>query len=97
MNRIITESFTVSAQATCDFRNQGITVRDREGENSIVFEFSQLPAEQIAYAVRSYINGLRWTYSDNEADKVANFERAKSILECAQRSVEHLTPKEVEV
>ena len=96
MNRIITEAFTVSAQATCDIRGQAITLRDKEGENSVVFEFSQLPAEQIAYAVRSYINGLRWTYSDNEADKVANFERAKSILECAQRSVEYLTPKEVE-
>jgi hypothetical protein len=94
MNRTITEAFTVSAQASCDFRSQAITVRDKEGENSIIFEFSQLPAEQIAYAVRSYINGLRWNYSDNEADKVANFERAKSILECAQRSVEYLTTKE---
>ena len=53
--------------------------------------------DQLAYGVRSYVNGLRYVYSDNEADKIANLERAKSILECAKRSVEYLTPKSTEV
>jgi len=97
MNRTITESVQFSNDATADIRERGITVRDKVGDNSIVFELNTIPTDQIAYAVRSYINAQRWVYSDNESDKVASLERAKSILECAQRAVEHLTPKTAEV
>lgn len=97
MQRTITESFQFSNDATADIRERSVTVRDKSGDASVVFELNGIPAEQVAYAVRSYINGQRWVYSDNEADKVANLERAKSILECAQRAVEHLTPKAEEV
>jgi len=97
MQRTVTESFQFSNEATADIRDRSITVRDKAGDNSIIFELNNLPAEQVAYAVRSYINGQRWVYSDNEADKVANLERAKSILECAQRAVDYLSPKAAEV
>jgi hypothetical protein len=96
MQRTITESFQFSNDATADIRERSVTVRDKSGDASLIFELSNLPADQVAYAVRSYINGQRWVYSDNEADKVANLERAKSILECAQRAVEYLTPKSAE-
>lgn len=97
MNRTITESLQFSAEATLDIRDKAITIRDKSAADSVVFEFSNLPADQIAYAVRNYINGLRWLYTDNEADKIANLECAKAILECANRSVEYLTPKEDKV
>ena len=93
MHRTITETLVFSAEATADIRAQAITVRDNSNGSRIEFELKELPVEQVAYAVRSYINGLRWTYTDNEAANLANLERAKSILECAQRSVEYLTPK----
>jgi hypothetical protein len=97
MQRTITESINFSTDATVDIRDRSINVRDNNGETRNIFELSNLPTEQVAYGVRSYINGLRYVYSDNEADKVANLERAKSILECAQRAVEYLTPKSTEV
>ena len=97
MNRTITESLQFSSEATLDIRTQAITIRDKSAGDSVVFELSSLPADQIAYAVRSYINGLRWVYSDNESDKLANLECAKSILECANRSVDYLTPKDDKV
>jgi hypothetical protein len=97
MQRTITESLQFSTEATADIRERTITVRDKSGEASVVLELNNIPAEQVAYAVRSYINGQRWIYSDNDADKLANLERAKSILECAQRAVEYLTPKTEEV
>ena len=93
MDRTITESLHFSTDSTIDIRDRSVTVRDNNGQTRIVFEFTNLPADQLAYGVRSYINGLRYVYSDNEADKIANLERAKSILECAQRAVEYLTPK----
>lgn len=93
MDRTITESLHFSTDSTVDIRDRSVTVRDNNGQTRTVFELTNLPAEQLAYGVRSYINGLRYVYSDNEADKIANLERAKSILESAQRAVEYLTPK----
>jgi hypothetical protein len=97
MHRTITETLVFSAEATTDIRAQVITVRDNSNGSRIEFELKELPVEQVAYAVRSYINGLRWTYTDNDADRLANLQRAQSILECAQRTVEHLAPKSEEV
>jgi hypothetical protein len=97
MDRTITESLHFSTESTVDIRDRSVTVRDNNGQTRTVFELTNLPTEQLAYGVRSYINGLRYVYSDNEADKVANLERAKSILECALRAVEYLTPKSTEV
>jgi hypothetical protein len=97
MNRTITESVHFSTDSTVDIRERSLTVRDNNGDIRIVFELTNLPADQLAYGVRGYVNNLRYVYSDNEADKIANLERAKSILECAQRAVEYLTPKSAEV
>ena len=97
MDRTITESLHFSTDSTVDIRDRSVTVRDNNGQTRTVFELTNLAVDQLAYGVRSYINGLRYVYSDNEADKIANLERAKSILECAQRAVEYLTPKSTEV